>query len=657
MKNLSKNPQFIFIVGAIIASIIGYLINQLPGIPDFPHKTEILFTCVFIFTMLAALITYWQAKQQPEETPAEIDPTIRPRLLEAETTKVKKRLHDSLHNLLILDLMREEQPQQVGRKPLQTLYTVSVNNTTSQPQALDKMADLLYRSDIGGRLLILGKPGSGKTTTLLNLADELLDKAKQNDKEPIPMIFELSAWRYDSVSILDWLVLQLKQEYNLAPGISRVWFERGKILPLLDGLDELGLEKQKKCIRAINQYLAEDARLDLVVCCRDEQYFMGREQLSTLHGAVCLQELSNDQIRNYLTQLQLDNLWQSIQNNADFFHLTKTPLLLSMMVVAYQGRAIQTKEELFDAYIERRFELLPVKGGEPQRRKTMDFLVFLAKQLRRTQTEFLIEKMQPNCLQNSRQRFFYEMIFGLLYGLILSLILWLIHEILGLLSGLVYGLLVGQLLGILFFGSSIQTVEIIQFSFTVITFRKFIKFFIVWMIYGLIIGLILGINIGLNFGLGLIFGLTFGLILGLVLGLIFGLIYGLRGEIVNKSIPNQGIKASAKNMVVLTILFNFIFLLGQIWLEPFLLQFSSAIDTTIILNISQSLILVITFFLGGGIACIQHFSLRLVLWYNRYIPWNYAKFLNRASERRLIQQTGGRYRFIHRLLLEHYAKM
>jgi len=69
------------------------------------------------------------------------------------------------------------------------------------------------------------------------------------------------------------------------------------------------------------------------------------------------------------------------------------------------------------------------------------------------------------------------------------------------------------------------------------------------------------------------------------------------------------------------------------------------------------LTVVLAFFFGGGIACIQHFSLRLVLWYNRYIPWNYAKFLSRAAERRIIQQIGGRYRFIHRLLLDHFADM
>ncbi|MDJ0694654.1 NACHT domain-containing protein [Mastigocoleus sp. MO_188.B34] len=245
------------------------------------------------------------------------------------------------------------------------MYTVSVNNTTSQPKVLDKIIDVLRRDDIGGRLLILGKPGSGKTTTLLDLAEELLERANNNDSKPIPIIFELSAWRDDSIDILDWLIIQLKQEYNLAPGISRFWLERGEVLPLLDGLDELGLEKQRKCIRAINEYLAKDAKRNLVVCCREEEYIAGDEQLSELHSAVCLQPLSNKQIQNYLEVFDRGDLWQSIENNPEFLELAKTPLLLSIMVVAYQGQAIQTKEELFDAYIERRFEVNPANKEEP----------------------------------------------------------------------------------------------------------------------------------------------------------------------------------------------------------------------------------------------------------------------------------------------------
>jgi hypothetical protein len=68
-------------------------------------------------------------------------------------------------------------------------------------------------------------------------------------------------------------------------------------------------------------------------------------------------------------------------------------------------------------------------------------------------------------------------------------------------------------------------------------------------------------------------------------------------------------------------------------------------------------------FVLGFLACysylplIKHLSLRLVLWQSGTIPWNYACFLNYCTERLLLQRIGGRYRFMHKLLQDHFAKM
>ncbi|MCC5641249.1 hypothetical protein LC593_36730 [Nostoc sp. CHAB 5844] len=53
----------------------------------------------------------------------------------------------------------------------------------------------------------------------------------------------------------------------------------------------------------------------------------------------------------------------------------------------------------------------------------------------------------------------------------------------------------------------------------------------------------------------------------------------------------------------------------------------------------------------------QHFYLRLILYFRGYIPWNYARFLDYCTERMLLQRVGGRYRFIHKLLQDHFAQM
>jgi signal peptidase I len=52
---------------------------------------------------------------------------------------------------------------------------------------------------------------------------------------------------------------------------------------------------------------------------------------------------------------------------------------------------------------------------------------------------------------------------------------------------------------------------------------------------------------------------------------------------------------------------------------------------------------------------LYHVLLRWILFRNQVIPWNYARFLTYASERGILKQSGGRFRFYHDLLREHFA--
>ena len=61
--------------------------------------------------------------------------------------------------------------------------------------------------------------------------------------------------------------------------------------------------------------------------------------------------------------------------------------------------------------------------------------------------------------------------------------------------------------------------------------------------------------------------------------------------------------------------------------------------------------------INGGLSCINHFSLRRVLYRKGYMPWNYASFLNYVTDLRLMKKVGGGYVFYHRMLMEHFANM
>ena len=66
---------------------------------------------------------------------------------------------------------------------------------------------------MGRSLLILGAPGSGKTTMLLELARQLIERARQEVTEPIPVVFNLSSWT-EKLTLADWLARELNNIYD-----------------------------------------------------------------------------------------------------------------------------------------------------------------------------------------------------------------------------------------------------------------------------------------------------------------------------------------------------------------------------------------------------------------------------------------------------------
>lgn len=262
--------------------------------------------------------------------------------------------------------------------------------------------------------------------------------------------------------------------------------------------------------------------------------------------------------------------------------LLKSPLILSVMILAYQNTSIQElnlpqtnsieehHEHLFNTYIERMFERRSYKSLYPKH-KVKRWLVWLAHRLvEQSQTVFLIEKMQPYWL-NSAEIILYQTLTGMIWGLIGVLIGGLIGGLIGVLIwGLIVGLIVGLVIGLrLGRVLQIELVESVRWSW-----KKFNRKFKRSQSVG-IIGLLFGGLLG-----GIISGLSVGIILGVSVGLFF-----------------------------------------------------------------------------GGWAYIQHFVLRLVLYFKGYIPWNYTQFLNWSTQLIFLQKVGGGYIFIHRLLLEHFAKM
>lgn len=615
-------------------------------------------------------------------------------------------LENSLHTKAMIELGLEKRSDAVER-PFSGFEELPEESRQVMPIGTGA-TEVFNQIGEGRTLLILGDPGAGKTITLLKLAQNLITRTEGGLSQLIPVVFNLSSWGSKRQTIANWLVQELWIKYQVPKEVNKGWIKNQQLLLLLDGLDEVKADRREACVIAINQFIQEHGQTEMVVCSRIADY----EILSTrleLRGAVYIRSLTPEQVNRYLDMAgeQLGAVKTLLTEDTALQELAKSPLMLSIITLAYQGKKVEElyqtgsveerRKHLFDAYIERLFERKKARRqySEDQMRY---WLTWLAQQMSQTsQTVFLIEQIQSTWLPKDSQRLIYSVGVSLTVGLTAAIFhvgpLSSVFEggkglVEGLMGGVIAGLLYGLLGGVI----SRWLSGIVARLATGLTFG---------LLFGLVFWLVLGPKFGLTYGLfyavcsvtfyeffrkdiepvdtlkwswekalkNLGLALIFVPILSVTNGLIFGLIFGSllwlilswekRTEIDRTTRPNQGIWKSVQETIKVAVvigLFSGIFLgviQAQYILIPKVNSFVFGLANGIMFGHGAALLSN----QGAGFVCFKHLILRLLLWRSGSIPWNYARFLDYAAERIFLQKVGGGYIFVHRTLLEYFARM
>ena len=340
------------------------------------------------------------------------DRAARQTLLQDVRSEARERLQSTGADTPV-PIQLERQPHQVARR-WDAEGDVPVRSRPGPP-----VTDILQIFDdpsVAGRLLILGEPGSGKTTVLLQLMQQLAARADQAESRPVPVLINLSSWKKDK-PIDAWLVDELKVKYGVRTDVGRPWLDAGRISVLFDGLDELPAEYQPACVEAMNSFQQTYRPAYLVVCCRRAEYENLPIKLR-LDEAVALLPLDRDQIRTYLDRAGDSDFWNAVAADADLMEMARSPLLLSFMsALPHEPDArrwqdapsnAERRGRLFDAYLSSR-TTPDAKHSAYPREQTLRWLRRLAATLKeRAQSEFLIERMQPDWLESALQRWWYR---------------------------------------------------------------------------------------------------------------------------------------------------------------------------------------------------------------------------------------------------------
>ncbi|HXQ38860.1 MAG TPA: hypothetical protein VN843_32960, partial [Anaerolineales bacterium] len=171
---------------SIIISVIWFIVA-----PAFP-------TLLGILAGLAALLTSLVSKE--EKSAETLDQRNRRVMLDhVENFWVRGVLEKSLHGAALLELGIKEDPSAVNYP-----WTIKKESTNETLPAGKSMLEVFKEIGMGRSLLILGAPGSGKTTILLELTRQLIQSARDDETEPIPVVFNLASWK-ERQPLSDWL--------------------------------------------------------------------------------------------------------------------------------------------------------------------------------------------------------------------------------------------------------------------------------------------------------------------------------------------------------------------------------------------------------------------------------------------------------------------
>jgi serine/threonine protein kinase/DNA polymerase III delta prime subunit len=324
-------------------------------------------------------------------------------------------LNHSLQGAALLALGLETQPDAVA-SPWR--LALQQPETTPHPLPAGTRITQVYDA-VEQELLILGAPGAGKTTLLLELARDLLERAESNDQHPIPVVFNLSSWAVKRQPLTDWLVEELNSRYLIPLKLAQTFIETDQVLPLLDGLDEVAAKERTACIEAINTYRLEHSLQPPVVCSRSADYLAQTGRLR-LGSAVMVQPLRLQQVIDYLSTAgpQLAALRAALLLDPDLQALATTPLMLNILILAYQGTPLDQiaplgtlpikQQQIFATYVKR---MLTRRSATTRYvpEQTLHWLNFLAQRMKQhNQTIFYIEHIQPDWLIDKRMQRIYD---------------------------------------------------------------------------------------------------------------------------------------------------------------------------------------------------------------------------------------------------------
>ncbi|MEI1376321.1 NACHT domain-containing NTPase [Nostoc sp. UHCC 0926] len=184
------------------------------------------------------------------------------------------------------------------------------------------------------KLMILGKPGAGKTTFLKYLAIQCIGGEFQAERVPIFVTLKNFAEAANKPGLLQHIT---EEAINPISCIRDV-LTYGKALVLLDGLDEVREEDSNRVLKEIREFSDRFSKNQFVITCR----IAAKEYTFEKFTEVEVADFDDDQIFNFTNNwfkdkaVKPETFIKRLEENNRIKQLAASPLLLTLLCLAFE---------------------------------------------------------------------------------------------------------------------------------------------------------------------------------------------------------------------------------------------------------------------------------------------------------------------------------
>ncbi|KKD39580.1 MAG: NACHT domain-containing NTPase [Limnoraphis robusta] len=192
------------------------------------------------------------------------------------------------------------------------------------------------------KLMILGKPGAGKTTFLKHLAIQCIGGAFQAERVPVFITLKDFADIKEHPNLLEYLQHLLKGYSDEMEDISTLTslLKAGKFLILLDGLDEVREIDSSRILREIKQLSQEFHQNKFVITCR----IAAKEYIFEKFTEVEVADFNEEQIADFSHKwfhskndpVKAERFLEKLKQDEPILELATNPLLLTLLCLVFE---------------------------------------------------------------------------------------------------------------------------------------------------------------------------------------------------------------------------------------------------------------------------------------------------------------------------------